>query len=69
MWYVPAMSETTDERRARRRREKALLYSPGEWLWVIGFFGSWAVAVLYFWPEMWPIVVGLILTLALTTLI
>lgn len=62
------MADTDYERRDRRRREKMLVYSPGEWLWVIGFFGSWSALVIYLWPELWPVVAALNLTLALIEL-
>lgn len=63
------MSDADLERRARRRRENALLYSPGEWLWVIGYFGAMAFVAFNYFPEAWPWVAGIILALVAVVLI
>lgn len=36
---------TRDELNARRRKERWMLFSPGEWLWVTGFFAAWSVGL------------------------
>lgn len=39
------------QRRTRRRKEKLLTFSPGEWLWVIGFDLVLVVCALALYPE------------------
>lgn len=46
------------QRRTRRRKEKLLTFSPGEWLWVIGTTLAYLAVGLTLFPEKTLIVAG-----------
>lgn len=48
------------QRRARRRKEKLLTFSPGEWLWVIGFDIAVLAIGLTWFPEQAPWLFGIV---------